>query len=68
MEIILYLYLFLYIRVANTKWPRCLGPQRLYLQFHFLIHHEAISLPKFIIPSPIALVIFPAPINTVLTG
>lgn len=63
MKITLYLYLFLYIRVTNTKWPGVWD----YLQFHFLIHHEAASLPEFIIPSPIALAIFPAPINPTLT-
>jgi len=67
MKITMYLYLFLYIRVANTIWPRCLGLQRSYFQFHFLIHHEAASLPEFIIPLPIAVAIFPAPINPMLT-
>ena len=54
-------------QVINTNWPRCSGLQRSYFQFNLLIHHEVASLPEFIIPSPIALAIFPAPRNPMLT-
>jgi len=65
MKITLYLHL-LYQGCQHQLSP-VFGTTTVDFQFHFLIHHEAASLPELIIPSPIALAIFPAPINPMLT-